>query len=159
MHDVPQPRELLDSKAANRFTHDQPLVRKVLHCLKAMETPASLTLLPVTSAGLVGCSYNRNSPAAVLLASSLFDVQGFSLTPRGLGWTGPGRVPVLARPFAYLSHLLRMDWRDVVLLFGPACPNDILMHQWEPFPKTAHALITYRLQHYLQHDGNPVTPL
>jgi hypothetical protein len=141
-----QPRPLLDYEAPNRFVNDVELARKVRLYLKAMKNRNAVTLLVESNDELAGCQYNKHSVAAVLLDSGLFPVEGFSATSRGIGWSGRGRVPVLARPYMYLSHLLRMDWRDVELLFGPKCINDILIHQWEPFPKMAHALIMARLR-------------
>lgn len=151
-----QPRPLLDYEAPSRFVNDVALARKVRGYLRVMKNRSAVTLLPESDDELPACQYNKHSVAAVLLDSGLFPVEGFSVTSRGIGWSGRGRVPVLSRPYMYLSHLLRMDWRDVGMLFGPKTINDILIHQWDPFPKTAHALIMARLRGYLE-NGTPVT--
>jgi hypothetical protein len=144
------PRPLLDYEAPNRFVNDVELAREVRRYLRGLKDRSAVTLLPETDAELAACHNNKHSVAAVLLDSGLFPVEGFSVTPRGIGWSGSGRVPVLSRPYMYLSHLLRMDWRDVALLFGPETVNDMLVHQWDPYPKTAHALIMSRLKRYVE---------
>lgn len=151
-----EPRPLLDCEAPDRFVNDVELARKVRRYLKVMKNRSAVTLLPESDDELAACQYNKHSVAAALLESGLFPVAGFSVTSRGIGWSGRGRVPVLSRPYMYLSHLLRMDWRDVGILFGPQTVNDMLVHQWDPFPKTAHALIMARLKGYLE-NGTPVT--
>lgn len=156
MPSTSEARPLLDYEAPNRFVNDVELARKVRRYLNVMKNRSAVTLLPENDDELAACNYNKHSVAAALLDSGLFPVEGFSVTARGIGWSGRGRVPVLSRPYMYLSHLLRMDWQDVCTLFGPQTINDMLVFQWDPFPKTAHALIMARLKRYLE-NGTPVT--
>jgi hypothetical protein len=158
MPKTPKPRPVLDQDARNRFTVDKKLLRRVYNYLKSCKEPDALELLPGTKDQLAQCKNRQATVAALLVASGRFDVEGFSVTNRGLQWAEQPRVPVLLRPYAYLSHLLRMSGDTVELLFGPQNLNDMMMHQWDPLPKTAHGLLMTRLDRYFR-EGTAVCSL
>lgn len=147
-----KPREVLASDSPNRFKVDKPLLRQVYNYLKSYKSPNTVALIPRTLAQHFKCS-PLNTVAAILAASEQFSVQGFYVTEVGLQWAEHPDVPVLARAYAYLSYLLQMDSNTVELLFGQQCPNDLVMHQWDPYPETAHGLLLARLKNYLQMDS------
>ena len=146
------PRPLLDPEAPDRFTVDKRLLRSLLSYLQSFTHPEKLTVLPETKEQLKKCEDRRDIVAAIINASGMFDVDGFKVTHKGLRWTTHPKVGALIRPYAYLSHLLRMEADLVRLLFGPHCPNDLLRHQWSAYPVTDHGLVVARLEHYLVND-------
>jgi hypothetical protein len=95
---------------------------------------------------------------AVLLASGEFPLEGFSVTKAGVRWAECPEEEGWLHPYFYLGKLLAMGSDELTLLFGPRCPNDLVMLQFEEFPKTEHALLVARLEHYLR-EGTPVSNL
>ncbi|MEX3983913.1 hypothetical protein AB4Y45_33550 [Paraburkholderia sp. EG287A] len=132
-------------------------IGQILAYLKEHAEPGATALLAMDPKPQQDINAHTNV-GAVLLASGQFEVEGFSVTPAGVRWGKHLDDAGWLHPYFYLATFLGMGSDELTLLFGPRCLNDHMMHQFEPMPKTDHALLVARLEHYLR-EGTPVCNL